>query len=104
MERVSGFSRLADREGFTVAYPDGVGGNWNDGQPDENSAAWRQGVDDVAFLKAVVGSVGAFGKVYLVGYSNGAVMAGRAAVESDGFAGLGCVRGVWPAVTVESTS
>ena len=27
----TGFSRLADREGFVVAYPQGLRGRWNDG-------------------------------------------------------------------------
>jgi len=32
MERFTGFSRLADREGFIVVYPDAVEGNWVDGR------------------------------------------------------------------------
>src|SRR5271157_4259244 len=30
MEQITGFNDLADRAGFVVAYPDGVGKTWND--------------------------------------------------------------------------
>jgi hypothetical protein len=40
--------------GFAVAYPDGVGGCWADGHG--VTAADEAGVDDVAFLRALVGT------------------------------------------------
>lgn len=88
MERLTGFSTQSN---LRVIYPDGVGGNWNDGRADENSAAWRQGVDDLGFLRGLMASSR---NVYLVGFSNGAIMAGRvAASRPDGMRGLVCVRG-----------
>jgi hypothetical protein len=48
------FDEQADVSGFAVAYPDGVGGCWADGHG--VTAADEAGVDDVAFLRALVGT------------------------------------------------
>ncbi|MCU0506319.1 MAG: hypothetical protein MUE82_11240, partial [Chloroflexi bacterium] len=48
-ERAYGFDALADREGFVVAYPDGIAGGWNDAEMDRHAD-----VDDVAFLGALL--------------------------------------------------
>ena len=32
MEELSGFDALSDRDGFVVAYPDGLDRGWNDGR------------------------------------------------------------------------
>src|SRR5215208_1891220 len=65
----TGFSRLAEREGFLVAYPEGVNGRWNDGR------GYTAGHDDVAFVRALLDSIGrelAFDpkRVYATGISN----------------------------------
>ena len=44
----TGFSRLAEREGFVVVYPDGLGRRWNDGR---GVAATH---DDVGFVRALL--------------------------------------------------
>src|SRR5690349_10175005 len=49
MERV-GFSDLADREDFLVAYPDGIEHNWNDGRQDVRAYAFKKNIDDVGFI------------------------------------------------------
>jgi polyhydroxybutyrate depolymerase len=72
-----GFDRLADREGFVVAYPTSRG-YWADCRPTTLSS----GVDDVAFLRSVVSMAAAEFKVdpariYLFGYSGGGHMALR---------------------------
>jgi polyhydroxybutyrate depolymerase len=76
MERLSGFTAIARREGFTVVFPDGVGDSWHDGR-DEGPAA-EQGVDDVAFLTALIDDFVARGsdprRVFVTGMSNGAFM------------------------------
>ena len=82
-ESQSGLSELADREGFLVAYPNGIGvgpflRHWNGGYC--CARALKQGVDDMAFLDAVVEDVaGRFpvdrGRLYVVGYSNGGMLA-----------------------------
>ncbi len=90
----TGFSGLADAAGFALAMPQAVGEMWNDGR-----YAARQQIDDVGFLTAVIEDVSARipvdrARVYLVGMSNGATMAGRFACERpDKIAGIGQVAG-----------
>jgi len=74
----TGFSGLADEAGFLLAIPEAVGERWNDGR----QIGPTQEIDDVGFLAAVIEDVGARlpvdrTRVYLVGMSNGAAMAGR---------------------------
>lgn len=78
--RNSGLSGPATAKGYAVIYPQGTGraATWNGGYC--CGAAQRQGVDDVAFLDAVIrDAVARFGlnpaRIYLTGMSNGAIMA-----------------------------
>ncbi len=95
----TGFSALADREGFVVAYPDGVDRGWNDGRAGVPSTAAKENVDDVGFLDAVLDALGRdpdvdLRRVYVTGISNGAFMASRYACErSARVAGIGLVAG-----------
>src|SRR5262245_49254155 len=86
----TGWSQLADPEGFAVAYPEGLPARgdrtakfltnpqeWNDG-------SGRGGQDDVGFLVAVLDNLAEFidrRRVYVTGFSNGAGMAFRLAAE-----------------------
>ncbi|WP_062520991.1 alpha/beta hydrolase family esterase [Demequina silvatica] len=85
---------LAVAHGFVVVYPDGYQDTWHDCRPDTGYPATDQGVDDVAFLEALVSeAASAYGldtsHVYGVGYSNGSHMLFRMAAESPGtFAGI----------------
>jgi polyhydroxybutyrate depolymerase len=96
------FDREATDGGFVVAYPDGIKETWNAGYCCGSAA--RDRVDDVAFLVAVIDQVQAEYKsdparVYLVGVSNGAMMAYRMACELAGrVTGVGSVAG---AMTLE---
>jgi len=92
-ERLSGFSALADQAGFVVAYPRGVGLQWNfDGKN-------RQDKQDEQFIRAVVADVARQTsiderRVYLAGLSNGAQMAARlACVATDLLAAVVLVAG-----------
>ncbi len=88
-ERDSGFSLLADRERFLVVYPQGIGlGNlfrhWNSGHC--CGKARKMNLDDVGFVLAAVGDVARRNPVdrarlYLVGFSNGGMLAYRIAAE-----------------------
>ncbi|WP_433790976.1 extracellular catalytic domain type 1 short-chain-length polyhydroxyalkanoate depolymerase [Actinoplanes sp. CA-252034] len=96
-ERAYGWNAAADREGFLVAYPDGVGRSWNAG-PGCCGPATRDGVDDVAFLEDVVAAVsrGApvdASRVRATGMSNGAMMAYRLACDSTVFTAVAAVAG-----------
>ena len=89
MEKHTGFSTLADREGFAVVYPDGIGilgflQHWNAGHCCGKAAA--DGVDDVGFVAQVIDDVkGSLNidsaRVYMVGFSNGAMLTHRFAAE-----------------------
>jgi polyhydroxybutyrate depolymerase len=83
IERRSGFNRLADREGLVVVYPNGYGflgllRHWNAGHC--CGRAHRLGLDDVGLLDAVLDDVARRvdvdpERVYVVGESNGAMLA-----------------------------
>ncbi|NLI23818.1 MAG: prolyl oligopeptidase family serine peptidase [Bacteroidales bacterium] len=82
------FNILADKEGFIVVYPDGIGKNWNDGR--ENMPRRYQShnnkTDDVGFISALIDSLvrkynADQNRVYVTGMSNGAMMTYRLATE-----------------------
>jgi polyhydroxybutyrate depolymerase len=76
MEAVSGLSRLSDRRGFIVAYPDAVDRSWNDGRGLDPLPSHREGIDDAGFVAALVAEIRraravAPGRVGAAGISNG---------------------------------
>jgi polyhydroxybutyrate depolymerase len=76
--RTTGFSERADAFGYVVAYPAGLYRSWNAG--DCCGPPAREGVDDVAFLLAVVTDVARHtpidaANVFVAGFSNGAGLA-----------------------------
>lgn len=89
MERLSGFSTLADKEGFVVAYPNGIGllgflRHWNAGFccGRAMSANWN----DIGFLLRLIEDIPEQfpvdpQRIYLVGMSNGGMLAHRFAAE-----------------------
>ncbi|MGQ0794322.1 MAG: alpha/beta hydrolase family esterase [Deltaproteobacteria bacterium] len=87
----------ADKMGFIIAYPDGVGASWADGGG--VTPADRAGVDDVGFISALIDSLVSSLKidprrVHIVGFSNGGMLAYRLACElSDGVAAAASVMG-----------
>ena len=95
------FDEQADAFGFAVAYPDGIGGCWADGRG--VTTADEAGVDDVAFLRALIDTVaGRHGthpdRTVVAGVSNGAFMAHRIALEaSEKVAVFAAVAGGLPA-------
>jgi polyhydroxybutyrate depolymerase len=75
----TGFLPLAARRRFVLALPEAIAEVWNDGRWEGRPPS---AIDDLGFLDAVIADVGARARidprrVYLVGMSNGAVMAGR---------------------------
>lgn len=95
--RLTGMDALADREGFLVAYPEGIGRHWNDGRGTRSSA------DDVGFLSALVDELTARypvdrARVFATGMSNGAMMSHRLGCElSEKIAAIAPVAGPMPA-------
>jgi len=103
IERNTGMSDLADREGFLVAYPAALEGNWNDGRDVPAYRSHRRAVDDVAFLSKLVSLLERTRsvdpkRVFVTGVSNGAMMSLRAACEAPRtFAAAAAVAGSLPA-------
>ena len=90
------FERLAEHDGFIVAYPEGYGGYWNDCRMKGDWAAKRLDIDDVGFLRLMVQRLRdehAAGPAFFVGFSNGGHMCFRMAFEApdlvNGIAVLG---------------
>ncbi|WP_165958901.1 PHB depolymerase family esterase [Actinomadura sp. KC345] len=97
VRRQSGLDEVADEAGYAVAYPEGLLGTWNAG-----ACCWFarwSGVDDVAFLDALIDTLVREGvadprRVFLTGFSNGGGMAYRYACErSARVAGIAVVSG-----------
>jgi polyhydroxybutyrate depolymerase len=95
----TGFSELAAKKGFMVAYPLGLGHvpTWNAGRC--CGYAERRNVDDVGFIEKMIADIKSrrnvdTGRVYATGLSNGAMMAYRLACElSSTFAAIAPVAG-----------
>ena len=86
---VTRYAELADRDGFAVVLPQGVGdkrSSWHAG-PECCGEALARGVDDVAHLDATIQLVSArvcgTGNILGVGFSNGGMMLHRWACEGE---------------------
>lgn len=84
--RAAGFEPLAAGKGVVLAYPDALGGAWNDGRPGADPIVPGAPVDDGRFLRLLIDETVARtgadrGRVAVVGFSNGAVMASRLACD-----------------------
>ena len=111
----AGLDAIADRERFAVAYPDGTGLarlgrrllTWNSGAC--CGLAAREGVDDVAFVRALVDEIARLvpidrRRVYATGHSNGAMMSYRLAAEApDQLAAIAPVAGAMLLEPFEAT-
>ena len=74
-------NQIADLKNFIVAYPDGEGNMWNAG-----NCCSTLGTDDVTLISGMIDSITSKynidkSRVWVLGHSNGAMMAYRAACE-----------------------
>ena len=80
---LSGLLAIAQRERFTLVLPDGVERGWHDAR--EVGVVAERGVDDVAFLRALIAEHVSRGadpsRVFITGMSNGGFMALTAACK-----------------------
>jgi polyhydroxybutyrate depolymerase len=90
--RASNLNAAADEHGFIAAYPHAVGNGWNDGRRAILQIAYRERVDDVGFLVALIDALSAqfnVDRVYIAGISSGGMMSYRFACDMadrlDGF-------------------
>ena len=91
MEVTTRMDSLADATQFLVAYPNGTGGNFNLYPSDWNSGtccggAFRDQVDDIGFIKALIKQVSANSpvdarRIYIAGFSAGGYMAYHAGCQ-----------------------
>jgi polyhydroxybutyrate depolymerase len=93
---ITGWHQLAERDGFVLVYPQGMGypQRWNAG------ATWGdEGVDDVQFFRDMVEDVSAMlaidqARIYVNGFSNGGGMSVRIGCEAaDLVTAIGSVGG-----------
>ncbi len=90
MEVLTGFSKLADKKGFAVAYPDGLARMWR---------FWDK--EDVQFIDALIGELvkqklADPKRVYVTGISNGAYFANRLGYDlGDKIAAIAPVSGTF---------
>lgn len=76
------FNDLADRDGFIVVYPNAIDKNWNDGRTLEDVNAWKENIDDVGFITAIVDEMKQkyqidTTRIFTTGMSNGGFMSSR---------------------------
>ena len=76
------FNALADQDGFIVVYPNAINKNWNDGRKLEGELAWKEDIDDVGFITAIVNEVKQKynideSRIFTTGMSNGGFMSSR---------------------------
>lgn len=101
-DQLTGFGVLADEAGFALVLPNAVGEIWNDGR---DAAPEGFGPDDIGYLTAVLDDACARlpidpRRIYVVGMSNGAAMAGRLACgAADRIAAIAQVAGT-PGIAV----
>jgi polyhydroxybutyrate depolymerase len=100
MLQTTGLEPLVDREGLVAVYPNAIGTQWNDGRA---AAALWAARDDVEFLRALVAHLVRAGvsdprRVYVLGFSNGGMMALRTLCEAtDVFAAVAVIGASLPA-------
>jgi len=100
--RAMGFEPLVARGDLVAVYPNAIASQWNDGRP--MVAAWNGGVNDVAFLRALVAHLVRAGisdprRIYVAGYSNGGMMGLRLICEAPEL--IAAVAGIGAAFPVE---
>ena len=91
------FDELADKHGFLVVYPDGFDNTWNDCRSGSPFSSKRLKIDDAGFIKSLLNhEVTAHAvdrkRVFAAGWSNGAQLAYRLALEHpEDFAGVAAI-------------
>jgi len=96
------FDTFVTARNLLVVYPQGYERHWNDGRADTTITALQRGIDDIAFLRAVLGALAARFPVdrrwiYAAGISNGGMMILRLACEAaDTFAAVAALSASFP--------
>ncbi len=105
MEELTGFDRLAEKEGFIVIYPDGINNVWNDGRVGDPRVTTQ---DDVGFISGTIDFLLSVLKIdpkqiYVTGYSMGAMLSYRLACQlPDKIAAIAPVASTFPEYLVNT--
>lgn len=80
------FNELSKRDGFIVVYPNAIDKNWNDGRKLEDERVWKENIDDVGFITAIVEELKLkynvdSNRIFTTGMSNGGFMSSRLACD-----------------------
>lgn len=105
MRRIVGcvLEPLAEKDNAVIVYPDGFEGHFNDARRAASYSARKLNIDDVAFTRQIVERLISSKQidpqqVYAIGYSNGAHMALRLALEApDTVQGVAAIAANLPA-------
>lgn len=104
MANLTGVAALVRLTGVWVAVPQAIGGRWDAG----TALSLGKPYSDVRFLEAMIDDLAArypldLSRVYMAGYSNGALMAEHFACQRpERLAGLGLIASTSPTSTVPS--
>lgn len=84
------FNDLADRDGFILVYPQAVEKNWNDGRQSDLVKAWKENIDDVGFIVAIIEKLKQqysidTERIFTTGMSNGGFMSSRLLCDKAAF-------------------
>jgi polyhydroxybutyrate depolymerase len=102
MPAFTGFSAIADREGFIVVYPDGIEKHWNDGRDSKVYKTYIENTDDTGFISSLIDALSIelnidIKRIFVTGISNGGMMSHRLACElSDRLAAIAPVAASMP--------
>ena len=99
----TGLDAMANTFGYIGVFPDASNANWNDGRDVAGLPTYDLDIDDVGFIGSLIDALAAqynvdLSRVYVTGFSNGAVMAYRLGCEMSGrIAAVAPVAGAMPA-------
>ncbi len=86
MNKLTGFNKVSDKNGFIVCYPQGIDKHWNDGREVNISHVNGVEVNDVKFISFLIDTLLSkynidSARVYVTGISNGGMMSFRLGCE-----------------------
>jgi polyhydroxybutyrate depolymerase len=97
--KITRFEQIGQIHHALIIFPEAYEGNWNDGRQNDRASSYRNGVDDIAFVDAILAQTEHDydvdrTRVDATGFSNGAIFCHYlAANRSDVFAAIAPVSG-----------
>ena len=97
--KVTRFEQIGEAHHALIIFPEAYEGNWNDGRLNDHARSYRDGIDDIAFVDAMLAQMEHDyhidrSRIYATGFSNGAIFCHYlAAHRSKAFAAIAPVGG-----------